>query len=40
MDSLFEDVAWDVSSDISVLNTMLSQEGLAGKDFDRTKNLG
>ena len=40
LDSLFEDVAWDVSSDISVLNTMLSQEGLAGKDFDRTKNLG
>lgn len=30
LDSLFEDVAWDVSSDISVLNTMLSQEGLTG----------
>lgn len=30
LDSLFEDVAWDVSSDISVLHTMLAQEGLAG----------
>lgn len=32
LDSLFEDVAWDVSSDISVLHTMLAQEGLAGND--------
>ena len=28
LDHLFEDVAWDVSSDISVLETMLAQEGL------------
>lgn len=28
LDSLFEDTAWDLSSDISVLNTMLAQEGL------------
>lgn len=28
MDSLFQDTAWDVSSDISVLHTMLAQEGL------------
>lgn len=28
LDDLFQDAAWDVSSDISVLNTMLSQEGL------------
>lgn len=28
LDSLFQDAAWDVSSDISVLNTMLAQEGL------------
>ncbi len=28
LDSLFEDVAWDISSDISVLQTMLVQEGL------------
>lgn len=32
LDSLFEDVAWDVSSDISVLHTMLAQEGLTGND--------
>lgn len=28
LDSLFEETAWDVSADISVLNTMLAQEGL------------
>lgn len=28
LDSLFQETAWDVSSDISVLNTMLTQEGL------------
>lgn len=28
LDDLFQDTAWDVSSDISVLNTMLAQEGL------------
>lgn len=28
LDSLFQEIAWDVSSDISVLNTMLAQEGL------------
>lgn len=28
LDSLFQDAAWDVSSDISVLHTMLAQEGL------------
>lgn len=33
LDSLFQDTAWDVSSDISVLKTMLAQEGLTGKDF-------
>ena len=31
LDSLFQDTAWDVSSDISVLKTMLAQEGL-GED--------
>ncbi|MFG6383287.1 MAG: 5-bromo-4-chloroindolyl phosphate hydrolysis family protein [Lachnospiraceae bacterium] len=35
LDSLFEDVAWDVSSDISVLHTMLAQEGLTGNDFKK-----
>lgn len=33
LDSLFEETAWDVSADISVLKTMLAQEGLTGKDF-------
>ena len=28
LDGLFQNTAWDVSSDISVLNTMLAQEGL------------
>lgn len=34
LDSIFQDTAWDVSSDISVLQTMLAQEGLTGSDFD------
>ena len=34
LDSVFEDTAMDVSSDISVLNTLLAQEGLTGSDFD------
>ncbi len=33
LDSLFQEKAWDVSSDISVLNTMLAQEGLTKDDF-------
>lgn len=33
LDSLFQDTAWDVSSDISVLHTMLAQEGLTKQDF-------
>lgn len=33
LDSLFQDTAWDVSSDISVLHTMLAQEGLTEDDF-------
>jgi len=28
LNSLFQDIAWDVSSDISVMKTMLSQDGL------------
>lgn len=36
LDSFYKDTAWDVSSDISVLKTMLAQEGLTGeKDFQR-----
>ncbi|MDO4942538.1 MAG: 5-bromo-4-chloroindolyl phosphate hydrolysis family protein [Lachnospiraceae bacterium] len=33
LDDLFQEQAWDVSSDISVLKTMLAQDGLAEKDF-------
>lgn len=33
LDSLFQEKVWDVSADISVLNTMLAQEGLTKKDF-------
>lgn len=33
LDSLFQETAWDVSSDISVLNAMLAQEGLNKSDF-------
>lgn len=35
LDGLFEEKAWDISSDISVLNTMLAQEGLTGTDFSK-----
>lgn len=33
LDSLFEETAWDVSTDISVLKTMLAQEGLTDTGF-------
>ena len=33
LDSFFQDTAWDISSDISVLQTMLAQEGLTNSDF-------
>ena len=37
-DSFFRDTAWDVATDISVLKTMLAQEGLTGgKDFQQDK---
>lgn len=42
LDRFFEDTAWDISSDISVMKTMLAQEGLtddpltkAGKERDK-----
>ncbi len=37
LDDLFQDTAMDVSSDISVLNTLLAQEGLAEDDFAKMK---
>ncbi|MEG2323899.1 MAG: 5-bromo-4-chloroindolyl phosphate hydrolysis family protein [Anaerovoracaceae bacterium] len=33
-DSMYEEVAMDVSSDIAVLKTLFAQEGLAGKDIN------
>ena len=39
LDDLFRDSAMDVSSDISVLNTVLAQEGLTGDDFSNTKQV-
>lgn len=33
LDSFFENTAWDISSDISVLNTMFAQEGLTAQKF-------
>ncbi|MEG1254239.1 5-bromo-4-chloroindolyl phosphate hydrolysis family protein [Clostridium sp.] len=35
LDKLFQDMAFDISSDISVLETMLSQEGLTESDFKK-----
>ena len=35
LDSFYEDTAMDVSTDISVLNTMLAQEGLTKRDFKK-----
>lgn len=35
LDNLFHDMAFDISTDISVLETMLSQEGLTEKDFKK-----
>lgn len=37
LDSIFKDTALDVSSDISVLNTLLAQEGLTDDDFTKLK---
>lgn len=37
LDDLFEDIALDVSSDITVLNTLLAQEGLTEDELTRMK---
>lgn len=37
LDSLFRDVATDVSSDITVLRTVLAQEGLTESPFDKAR---
>lgn len=33
LDSLFQDMAWDISSDISVMKTMMAQDGLTGNQM-------
>ena len=35
LDSLFQDMAWDISSDISVMKTMMAQDGLTGDQMRR-----
>lgn len=37
LDSVFKDIAWDVSTDISVLHTILAQEGLTEDVFKKEK---
>ena len=44
LDDLYKDTAWDISSDVSVLNAMLKREGLKGNDFkevneENSKNI-
>jgi hypothetical protein len=38
LDSMFQSTAIDVSADISVLNTLLAQEGLTKGSFEKTGN--
>ncbi len=40
LDQLFKDIAWDISTDISVLETMLAQEGLTNKGINKSKTMG
>lgn len=35
LDSVFQDMTWDVSTDISVLHTVLAQEGLVNDPFEK-----
>ena len=44
LDSFFQDTAWDISSDISALQTMMARDGLTGRrDFvpgERIRTVG
>ena len=41
LDSFYQDTAWDISSDISALKTMMARDGLTGAaDFGRTRKVG
>lgn len=35
LDELFKEKAWDIQTDISVLNTMLKQDGYLNRDFEK-----
>ena len=37
LDSVFKEMAWDVSTDISVLHTVLAQEGLVEDPFTKMR---
>ena len=41
LDSLFQDMAWDISSDISVMRTMMAQDGLTaeGNSMEGTRQV-
>lgn len=39
LDSIFVDVAWDVSTDVSVLHAVLAQEGLVADPFKKQNTL-
>ncbi|MBP3273872.1 MAG: 5-bromo-4-chloroindolyl phosphate hydrolysis family protein, partial [Butyrivibrio sp.] len=40
LDSLFQDMAWDISSDISVMKTMMAQDGLTVEGQGITAQTG
>jgi hypothetical protein len=41
LDSFYEDTAWDISSDITAMKTMMARDGLTGNgDFQRVRNVG
>ena len=40
LDSFYEDTAWDISSDISAMTTMMARDGLTGGDFSRVRKVG
>ena len=40
LDSMFERQAWDVSTDISVMKSMMKQDGLTGSDFHKKPGVG
>ena len=37
LDSFFEDTAWDISTDITTLKTMMARDGLTGSDFKKRR---